>query len=108
MRRLIPELDSTSSAKLIPFTIFMAADAAGDTGFERSILCGKLGVRFHGEALHGLQGRGDGFLIGFRPPHLRIEPLVDLPQSRIVRTDDGHAIGILCGRRLAEFLFSIH
>ena len=101
----------------------MSANAAGivsvDGGFERSVLRGWFGVRFHREALHGLQSRGNGFLIRLGPSHLRIEPLVDLSQSGIVRPDARQIVrdfvfyfGILLRRSrsglLDWFLVSVH
>jgi hypothetical protein len=66
------------------------------SGIERGVFGGGFRIRFHGESLHGLQGRGNGFLIGLGAPHFRIETLVDLTQRGIVRTDLGIASSESC------------
>jgi hypothetical protein len=77
-------------------------------GFERGVLRDGFGIRFHGKALHGLQSRGNSFLIRLGTPHFRIETLIDLAQSGIVRANARHsAFGILRwsgAERLGEFL----
>ena len=79
----------------------MAADAAGDEklgALLRGTLRDVFRIRFHGKALHGLKGGGNGFLVWFWPPHFRIEPLIDLTQRGIARADAWHHFGILrCG-----------
>ncbi len=94
----------------------MSADVAGvvrtGSSVERGVLGRCFGIRFHGEALHGLQSRGDGFLIGLGAPHFRIKTLINLTQSGIVRTDARHRVfGILRGRGTGwpgYFLVSVH
>lgn len=73
---------------------------------DGSVLSGSFGIRFHGESLHGLQGRGNGFLIGLGAPHFRVETLINLAQSGIVRADAGHRVfGILRGTGWPGYFF---
>jgi len=102
-RRVSSELDcfssesnSTRTAELVAGAIVMSADATDILrvygSFERGVLRHWFGIRFHGEALHGLQSRSNGFLVGLGPPHLRIESLIDFSQRRIVRSNAGDVI----------------
>jgi len=104
---------SAHAAELVAFSIVMSADAAGgrstETGLRCGILRGCFRIVFHGEALHGLQSFGNGFLIGLGPPHFRIQALIDLAEGGVVRADARRrrVFGILRGRqygRLGEFL----
>src|SRR5580698_5240695 len=84
------------AAHAIVMSACMAGIERGRSSVERGVLGGGFGIGFHGEALHGLKSRGNGFLIGFWSPHFRIKTLVDLAQSGIVRAYAGHRIfGIL-------------
>jgi hypothetical protein len=54
---------------------------------RRGVLRSGFGIGFHGEALHGLQSGGNGFLVRFGPPHFRIKALVDFAEGGIVRAN---------------------
>jgi hypothetical protein len=76
----------------------MTADAAGHKslgGFLRDIFRYAFGIRFHGKALHGLEGCGNGLLIRLGPTHFRIEPLINLAQRGIARAYTRHTFGFL-------------
>jgi hypothetical protein len=96
--RRSPYRNPASAAKLIAFAIAMSADAAGHEklgGFLGDIFGDAFGIRFHGKALHGLEGCGNGLLVRLGTTHFRIEPLIDLAQGRIARADARHTFGIL-------------
>jgi hypothetical protein len=89
----------------------MSADLTGvKSGFERGVFRGGFGIRFHCQALHGLQSRSYCFLIRLGPPNFRIETLIDFTQSRIMRPNAGNVFGIRRGGRtgwFAGFIVSI-
>ena len=82
-----------------------------ETGAGRFILRDGFRIRFHGEALHGLQRRGNRLLVGLGSPHFWIKTLINLAQGGIVRANGGHCtVGILRSSYagwLAEFVVSI-
>jgi len=102
------------ATEFVALAVVMSADAAcvvrDGRGSGGGVLGGGFRIGFHGEALHGLQSGGNGFLIGLGASHLRIEALINLAESGIVRADGRHrVIGILrCGAGWAsEFFISI-
>ena len=106
-RRLGAQRNPAGTAELVAFAIPVSAHPASrvkiSAALERAIFRRRFGIGFHGEALHGLQSRGNRLLIRLGPPHLRIQPLIDLAQRRIVRPNTRHAFRI----RLVSVYFSL-
>src|SRR5580700_11711139 len=93
----------------------MSAYSAGIARVAAAFGCGFLnrafGIRFQGQALHGLQSRGNGLLIGLGPPHFGVEALIDLSQRGIMRANARHNIFGFLRRSgagwLSEFSLSV-
>jgi hypothetical protein len=80
-----------------------------EPAFRRGIRNRVFGIHFGGEALHGLQSRGNRFLVGPLPAYFRIETLIDFVQSGVVRMWRVFGLPRRHGAGwLGEFLVSIH